>query len=121
MQEMQQYNPAMWWPPLHNLRLPLLSTTSTDYCCAVQQKSFIQHKAKYKPPASTNTVFTTKTHTDNESESQKYREQDIIRKTAFEQNTANFKNCIKWLILAWQKQKNLNYFIYQNKQSEAEA
>lgn len=36
-------NPSMWWPPLHNLRHPLLSTTSTHYCCAVQQKLFIKH------------------------------------------------------------------------------
>lgn len=41
MQETQQYNPAMWWPPLNNPRHPLLSATSTDYCCIVQQKSFI--------------------------------------------------------------------------------
>lgn len=46
MQEMQQYDPAMWWPPLYNLHHPLLSTTSTDYCCTVQLKSFMQHKAK---------------------------------------------------------------------------
>lgn len=85
MQETQQYNLAMWWPPLHNLRHLLLSTTSTDYCCAVQQKSFIQHKAKHKPPASTNTVFTTKRQAFI-MKMQPRNTGDIIKKTASEQN-----------------------------------
>lgn len=87
MQETQQYNPAMWWPPLHNLHHPLLSTTSTDNCCTVQQKSFIQHKAKHKPPDSTNTVFTTLRQW--KCSAKNYREPGITKKNAFE-HISNF-------------------------------
>lgn len=63
MQETQQYNPAMWWPPLHN--------PPTHYCLQhpptivvlCNRSHSFNTKAKHKPPASTNTVFTTKTRT----------------------------------------------------------